>query len=92
MTDLTKERLGSARAAMARHNRIHRSPVSSAELEARTDARAKPVLETHLSPGGDIEHVVRQRLDADNEQRIGFIQKRLARMEDRAKRAFQRAR
>ena len=80
------------REAFDRDARIHRTPVSKVEQEKRQDARAKPVLETHLAPGGTVEQVVRQEVDAENERRINFIKNRLARVKGKAKDRFRMAR
>lgn len=80
------------REAFDREARIHRTPVSKVEQEKREDARAKPTLETHLTPGGTVEQVVRQEVDAENERRINFIKNRLARVKGKAKDRFRMAR
>jgi hypothetical protein len=48
-----------------------------AELETRVKARATPEVEHHLTPGGSVETVVTQRIDAQNENRIQDLRSRL---------------
>ncbi|MEO1405124.1 MAG: hypothetical protein AAFV54_01365 [Pseudomonadota bacterium] len=78
--------------AFARDQRINATPVSKAELDERKKHRAKPVYSVELTPGGTIEHVIRQSVDAENERRMGFIEKRLAAVKGTAKARFNKVR
>lgn len=90
--DKLKATARSSRAAFERDRMLTKAPVSAHERDALVASRAKPVLETHLTPGGGVEQVVRQEVNADREVRIGFINKRLNRLNGRAKEDFDRSR
>ena len=90
--DETKNRTASSADALRREYELTRTPVSKTEMDDRIKARETPRYETHLTPGGGVEQVVRQRLDADNERRINFIKKRLTRMKGTAKADHARSR
>ncbi len=80
----------SSKAAFERENEIRQSPVSKGEMEALIALRSQPKLEYNLRPDGQIEQTINQRMQVDNERRIGYIRERLNRMEGRAKDDFER--
>jgi len=88
MDELTKNLLHASKEAFERDARITRTPVTKKELEARKKQRDKPVFTSHLEPDGSIKQQVDTRVEAENERRINFINKRLERMNNRAKRDF----
>jgi hypothetical protein len=50
---------------------------TKAELDSRIAARPEPKVEHHLTPGGGVEMVVHQKVDAQNEARIQNLRQRL---------------
>ena len=92
LKDILSRQAAARKEAHARDARIHQTPVSKSERDARIAARAKPVIEQHLTPGGAVERTVRQKLDAENERRINFIEKRLERQKGKAQGRFNMAR
>lgn len=90
--DSFKDAHESSKAAFERESKIVQNPVSKREMEALIAMRDRPNLEYNLRPDGQIEQTVNQRMQADNERRIGFIRKRLSQMEGRATRDFERSR
>lgn len=92
LKDILAKQAAGRKDAHARDARIHQTPVSKSERDARVAVRAKPVIEQHLTPGGTIERTVRQNLDAENERRINFIEKRLERQKGNAQARFNMAR
>lgn len=92
MTDQTLRQTRSSRAAFERDRLLTKAPVSTQERDSLIASRPKPVLETHLTPGGNVERVVRQEIEADREVRIGFINKRLMRQNGKAREDFNRSR
>lgn len=92
MGNLTKTLLEATKAAFERDARVHKAPVTKKEMKAREEQRSTPVLTHHLQPDGSIQQEVNTQVEAENEQRIGFIRKRLERMNSIAKRDFNHSR
>lgn len=76
------------REAFKRDRRIHQTPVSKAELEAREKLRSLPRVVHELTPDGMGGHEVDQAAQSENERRIHFLQKRLGRIAGKAREAF----
>lgn len=76
------------REAFERDCRIHQTPVSKAELEARKKLRALPKLVHEPSPDGGVGREVDHSEHSENERRIHFLQKRLGRIAGKAREAF----
>lgn len=91
MSEIKQWDAAAMREAFARERRITSTPVSRAERDARIAARKQPRSEAHLTPGGHVEQTVYQLLDAENERRIHFIAKRLARMNGKVRADFDRS-
>ncbi len=72
--------------------RVHQTPVTRDELDARKEARATPKTVMQLAPGGAVKQMVDSRVEAENERRIHFIQKRLNRVHGKAREAFDKER
>ena len=88
MDDFKKTLQDSTREVFEREMRIRRIPVSREEMEKRIEQRGKPAMSFHLQPDGATKWEVDTRVEAENERRINFINKRLERMNNRAKRDF----
>ena len=63
---------------------------TKAELEMREKERSMPVREQHLTIGGQIERASNQKTHDENEERIRYLERRLARRN--LKRDFDRSR
>lgn len=92
MDDFTKTVQQATKEAFERDARITRTPVTKKELTAREHQRNRPVFTSHLEPDGSIKQSIDTRVESENERRINFINKRLDRMNNRAKRDFHRSR
>lgn len=75
-----------------RDQRIHKEPVTKAELEAREKLRAKPKLEHTLEIDGSVKRSVDERAHSENERRMHFIKKRMQRVDGKARAHFDRSR
>lgn len=80
------------REAFERHRRIHQTPVSTKELNARKKLRALPKLVLVPTPNGGISQALNNRVQSENERRIHFLEKRLGRIEGQAKKEFDKKR
>lgn len=69
-----------------------KAPVSAIERDTLGTFRKTPVLETHLTPTGTVVSEVHRDVEASLEARIGFIKKRLANQNDRARKDFKHSR
>lgn len=81
-----------ARDNQARDDRIHQKPVTKAEREAREKLRAKPKLEHTLEIDGSVKRAVDNRAHAENERRLNFINKRMRKVDGKARTHFDRSR
>lgn len=75
-----------------RDDRIHTTPVSKAEREAREKLRAKPKLEHTMEIDGSIKRSIDERAHSENERRMHFIKKRMQRVDGKARTHFDRSR
>ena len=89
--NISQKLSGASKDAYERNNTIHKTPVTRKELDERIKQRARPVFEYHLRPDGSTEREINSRIEADNERRIHFIQKRLNRMQDKVRQDFNRS-
>lgn len=72
-------------------NDAAKSPVSKGERDMLEKFRATPVLETVLTPSGNVAVEVVRDGEAQREARIGYINKRLGRQYSRARDGFNRS-
>ena len=72
--------------AGANFNQPSPQTVTKGELDALVAARPKPVVERHLTPGGELETSVRQAYNLKNEARISQIRDRLNNANERLNR------
>lgn len=90
--DSFKDAHESSKAAFERENKLQETPVTKAEMDQCIAQRARPMYTRDLTPDGCTKQAVDKKSEADNERRIGFIRKRLSRMEGQATRDFERSR
>lgn len=72
-------------------NRSSNQTVTKGEMDTLVGVRPKPVIEHHLTPGGDLETSVRQTLNVQKETRITQIQNRLTNASNRLNRDHSKA-
>ncbi len=76
------------REAFERDRRIHQTPVSQIELEARKKLRALPKLVLEPTPDGRVNRSDNTSERAENERRIHFLEKRLRRIVGQVRTGF----
>ena len=89
---INKDYYRAVKEAVEQDQRVHKTPVTKREQEAREADRHNPAMERHFTPDGSVVQTVNLKVEAENEKRINFIKKRLERKKNLARRDFQRAR
>lgn len=81
----------SQRATIGREQDAAKAPVGDAERKMLEDFRATPILETILTPTGEVACKVTRDVEHKREARIAYITRRLGHQKSHAREGFKRS-